>query len=102
MPQEGLWEASRQRRTFLMAVDMLVLAAGVLVLVAALIPSSYPNLTARLPALAGGGVLVAMAMLAWRLLIRSGQKVGAVYGMKGARRAGLLPDERPPHPPATP
>lgn len=91
MPQEGLWDTGRQRRTFLMAVDMVIIPLGALVLVGSALTSSAEPWWERLGFVALGLFLVVGGCLWLRRLVQQGRKVNAVYGMKGAQRAGLLP-----------
>lgn len=89
---EDLWAPARARRTLLMAVATLLLAVGAVVLGAALVPfGPFPPPLWRSEALASGAGSLVVGVLALRHLVLEGRKVGAVYGVKAAERAGLLP-----------
>ncbi|MDE1821775.1 MAG: hypothetical protein KGJ23_04355 [Euryarchaeota archaeon] len=99
MPAEDLWAPARARRTLLMALDMLVIPAGVVLVVAALDPPwRFPPALWRSELLLLGAVLTVLGVASLRALVLAGRKVGAVYGVKAARRAGLLPPEPPSRP----
>ncbi len=98
---EDLWAPARARRTLLMGVDMIVVAFGAILLALALFPPGhYPPPLWRSEYLLAGALLFVGGALALRLLVLQGRKVGAVYGVKAAERAGLLPPSgrRPPEP----
>ena len=98
---EDLWAPARARRTLLMAFAILLLAVGVVVLAAGLYP--WPPGAGTLPYVGGGALSALLGAWALRHLVLEGRKVGAVYGVKAAARAGLLPRSfsAPPSPPET-
>lgn len=100
-PAEDLYAPGRSLRTFGMAVDMLLLPAGAIVVVAAVLPSSAFSATDRLWALLAGVGLLVVGVVTLRHFVAQGRKVGAVYGIKAARRAGLVsgPHDVPRSPP---
>ncbi len=99
MAPEDLWAPARARRTLLMAVATLMIAAGAVVLAAALVAiRPFPPALWKSEGLAVGLLLFVVGVVALRYLVREGRKVGAVYGVKAAQRSGLLPPspgERP-------
>lgn len=94
-PVEDLYAPARAWRTLGMALDMLLLSAGAIVVVASVLPDAAFSTIDRGAALGLGVVLLAVGVLTLRMLVLQGRKVGAVYGIKAARRAGLVPEEPP-------
>lgn len=92
-PAEDLYAPARQWRTLGMAVDMLLLPAGAIILVASVLPDAALSRIVRAEFAVAGAALVVVALLTLRLFVLAGRKVGAVYGVKAAQRAGLLPEE---------
>jgi hypothetical protein len=101
-PVEDLYAPARPWRTFGMALDMLLLAAGAIVVVAGLVPSAGLPEVQRVVALGLGLALLVVGLLSLRYFVAQGRKAGAVYGIKAARRAGLVsgPDDAPNSPTA--
>lgn len=89
--QEGLWEPSRQRRTFLISLTLLIFPIGAIILVASFLPSASQSLTVRLGFALFGVLLIALSGAVFYVLVKQGSRVGAVYGIKAAQRAGLVP-----------
>lgn len=95
-PPEDLYAPQRAWRTFGMALDMLLLSVGAVIVVAACLPNAALGVGSRWAWGVAGAAMVVVAVVTLRLLVLEGRKVGAVYGVKAAQRAGLMPKGKEP------